>query len=139
MDALVWSLRFGGVMQLALLVASVPALRILELSGNVAGCSRVVRQIVGFWHLWVSATVVAFAGMDLAFPEALAGAHPFGTFACAVLAVLWTGRLGVQLFVYDRDVRRAHRVGDLAFVAIFAYLAVVHVCAFLHGATGAGT
>jgi hypothetical protein len=130
------ALRLAGVVSLGVICGGIPALRVLGFGRNLAGASQIVRHIVWFCYAWVFATVLAFAAMDLVFPETLAGGHPMGTFVCSLVACLWAARLVMQTLVYDRAVRRRHRVVDLAFVLAFAYLATVHAVAAVHGASG---
>jgi hypothetical protein len=119
-------LRLGGALQLVVAAANVPVVRRLDYAGSLAGAAPIVRQI--FWvHLaWIWLSLLAFAGLDLAFAHALAGASPLGRYASGMLAVLWTGRLAAQLAYYDRAVRRAHRSADVAFSLVFLFLALVH-------------
>lgn len=119
-------LRAGGALELVVVAANVPVLRRLDYAGNLVAASPIVRQI--FWvHLgWILLTLLASAGMDLAFPEALAGASPLGRYVSGTLAVLWTLRLMAQQVLYDPAVRREHRVADVVFSLVFLFLAVVH-------------
>ena len=126
LEALPAWLRLGGALQLVVIAANVPVLRGLDYAGNLRGASTIVRQI--FWvHLgWILMTLLVFAGMDLLFPEALAGASPLGRYLSGALAILWAARLLAQQGLYDRAVRREHRVADVVFSLVFLFLALVH-------------
>ena len=138
LESLPLLLRIGGALQLVIVVANGEVARQLDYRRNLAGASLMVRQI--FWvHLgWILASLLVCAGMDLLFPEALAGASPLGRYLSGVLAVLWTLRVGAQQLLYDRAVRSAHRVADVVFSCFFLYLAVVHGIAAVAAPLSAG-
>jgi uncharacterized membrane protein len=139
MDWLVPALRLGGVLQLVVVSANWPAVRMFDYAGNLAGATRVFRQIFWVHVAWVVLTVVFLAALDLWFAEALVGGHAIGTFASGVLACLWGGRLAMQTLVYDRELRRQHRLADAAFVLAFVYLTGVHAVALVRGLSGSAS
>jgi hypothetical protein len=77
--------------------------------------------------------VLGAAALCFAFPRELAGGSPLGRSLSAFLAVFWGLRLAIQLFAYDRALRRARPVFDALFLAGFAYLTGVFTAAALLG------
>ena len=73
-------------------------------------------------NLYIMATVATFGVLCILFAPDLAGRPPLGRFLSGFLAIFWGARVAIQLFVYDRDVRRSRPVADLAFLATFVYL-----------------
>ena len=132
------ALRSAGVLQLVVAAANPRVVRVLEFRANLRTATPIFRHV--FWgvYSWVLATVVGFGVLDLAFAESLAGAAPLGRALAALLALLWTWRLSLQLFVYDADVRRRHRAADLAFTLFFVWVASVHAVAAVVAPLAAG-
>jgi hypothetical protein len=122
-------LRVAGGVTLVVLLANLPILGLLELPHSLAGAPAIVRHVFWSHYAWVAATLLVFAGMDLAFPDALAGAHPLGRFVSGALAFLWSARLVAQRLFYEPAFLRAHRWADVAFTCAFFFLAAVHAVA----------
>ncbi len=123
------AIRAAGVLQLAVVAANVQVVRVLDFRGNLDRCTPSFRHVVWGLHSWTMLTVLAFAVGDLAAPEALAGKSTLGRWMAGTLAALWSWRLGLQLFLYDSEVRRKHRIADVAFTLVFLYVAAVHALA----------
>jgi alginate O-acetyltransferase complex protein AlgI len=81
--------------------------------------------------------LLAFAAMCFAFARELAGGSALGRFLAVFLALFWVPRVFIQLFYYDPEVKRKHRVAHVFFTLCFVYLAVVFVIAALAGFDGA--
>ena len=52
-------------------------------------------------------------------------------FSKAVLAIFWGGRVIIQLFFYDQEVKRSRPIANLVFLATFIYLCAVFAVACL--------
>jgi len=48
-----------------------------------------------------------------------------GRYLSAVIAVFWLLRVPIQIFLYDPELRKQNRVGDVIFLLAFSYLGVV--------------
>jgi hypothetical protein len=128
-DILLVALRLAGVGQVLLVVANVHGARVLGYARNLEGTDRIFRHV--FWaHTgWIAATLLLLAGLDLAFPDVLAGAHPVGTYVSAWIAVAWGARFVLQVSVYDRAFLRTHLAAHRMFSTAFLCLALVHAAA----------
>ena len=65
------------------------------------------------------------AGLCFGFADELAGGSPLGRCLSGFLSGFWGIRLLFQLFFYDREVRRRHRLCDVLFLITFLYLVVL--------------
>ena len=128
-DGLLMALRTAGVVQLLIVLTNVPAARILETGRHLRDVPAIFRQVTWAHTGWVVATAVLLAGLDLVFAEDLLGGSALATYLLVWLALLWTARLVLQAFVYDRQFRRRHAAADLALLVAYASLAVVHAVA----------
>ena len=63
-------------------------------------------------------------------PE-LAGGSALGRFLSGFLAIFWGGRIIIQLFFYDQQVKRSRPITNLVFLATFIYLCGVFAVACL--------
>ena len=115
-------LRLAGLLQLAVAVANLPAARVLRLDEEFGRLSRFPRQLVRTHHAYIGGLIAAFGFLSLGFAPALASGEPLGRALDLLLALFWGIRLVLQLFVYDRELRRKHRAVDLLFTTSFAFL-----------------
>lgn len=77
--------------------------------------------------------LLQYSILCLAFAPELAGGSPLGRFLSGSLCVFWLLRAGIQIMYYDREIRRAHRIADLSFIASLIFLAVVFGAAAILG------
>lgn len=115
----------AGGLQLAVAAANVPVARILRLREEFARLSPLPRHVVRTHHAYIAGLTAAFGALCLGFAPALASRQPLALFLDALLLLFWGVRLGLQLAVYDRALRRRHRAADLFFTTSFAFLAAV--------------
>jgi hypothetical protein len=70
-----------------------------------------------------------FIALCFGFAPDLAGGSRVGRFLSACMAIFWLARVPMQLFSYDSETRKRHRVADAGFLACFSYLGVVFAAA----------
>ena len=119
MTALLWT---AGVLQLCVAAANVPAARVLRLREEFGRLSPLPRHIAFTHHAYIAGLIAAFGALCLLFAPELASGRPLPLFLDALLALFWGARAGLQLFVYDPEIRRRHRAADVAFSCVFVYL-----------------
>ena len=124
----IWMIRAiwgAGVVQVGIMAANVPLPGKLRVRERLAGVPRFVRQI--FYVHWVYIVIVLgmFAALCFGFAPELAGASGLGRFLSAFMAGFWLLRIVLQVFYYDREVRRENRVLDLLYVASLIVLVVI--------------
>jgi hypothetical protein len=115
----------AGAVQLAVALANFHAARVLRLDDEFGRLSPIVRDIARAHHAYIVGVLVAAATLCLAFPAELSDGRPLGAFLSAGLALFWGARLFLQLFRYDPETRRRHRLGDLLFTLTAAGLCAV--------------
>ncbi len=128
MTALLWSLRLGGALLIALAFAHLPISRRFLWREESLRLSPFNRQVL-LVHAFFIALAVGMMGVWMLFwPSALATPNPLGVPVTAGLAIFWTIRLYVQWFVYDHALWRGKRFETavhIGFTAFWTYLAVV--------------
>lgn len=122
---LILAIRGAGGVMLCVAASNVPAARILRYRESLASVPAIVREIFHVQHAFIIATLVGLAGACLVFPADLAGGTALGRAMSGYLALFWSARLGVQLFVYDAESKRRFPVVNALFTVAFVYLVVV--------------
>jgi hypothetical protein len=123
-----WMIRAiwgAGVVHLGIVAANIPLPRRLLVRERLAGVPRFVRQI--FYVHWVYIVIVLglFAALCFGFAPELAGATALGRLLSGFMAGFWLLRIVLQVFYYDREVRRENRGLDSLYLGALAVLVVV--------------
>ena len=121
----------AGVVHLGIIGANVPLPGRLRVREKLVGVPRFVRQI--FYVHWIYIVIVLglFASLCFGFAPELAGGSGLGRFLSGFMAGFWLLRIGLQIFYYDREVRREHRGLDMIYVASLIVLVVIFGAAAL--------
>ncbi len=92
---------------------------------RLAGVPLFVRQI--FYVHWVYILIVLglFAALCFGFAAELAGGNALGRFLSGFMAGFWLLRIVLQIFYYDREIRRENRGLDSMYLASLIVLVVV--------------
>ena len=122
MKDLIWG---AGAVHVGIVAANIPLPRRLRVRERMAGVPRFLRQI--FYVHWVYIVIVVglFAALCFGFAPELAGASGLGRFLSAFMAGFWLLRIVLQLFYYDREVRRENRGLDMLYVGSLIVLVVI--------------
>jgi hypothetical protein len=123
-----WMIRAiwgAGAVHVGIMAANIPLPRRLLVRQRLAGVPRFVRQI--FYVHWVYIVIVLglFAALCFGFARELAGASGLGRFLSGFMAAFWLLRIVLQVFYYDREVRRENRGLDLIYLGALVVLVVV--------------
>ncbi|HKV78014.1 MAG TPA: hypothetical protein VJP02_07740 [Candidatus Sulfotelmatobacter sp.] len=123
-----WMMRAiwgAGTVHLGIIAANVPLPGRLRVRERLAGVPRFVRQI--FYVHWLYIVIVPgmFAALCFGFARELAGATAMGRFLSAFMAAFWLLRIGLQVFYYDREIRRQNRVLDALYLVSLVVLVAV--------------
>lgn len=115
----------AGCVHLGIMAANVPLPGRLRVRERLAGVPRFVRQI--FYVHWIYIVIVLglFAALCFGFAQDLAGASVLGRFLSGFMAGFWLLRILLQIFYYDREMRRENRGLDMLYVAALAGLVAV--------------
>lgn len=100
-------------------------------AGAVAGArtsgERSAIHTPDFLRHWIYIVIVLgmFAGLCFGFAPELAGASALGRFLSGFLAGFWLPRFVLQVFYYDREIRRENRGLDMLYVASLIVLVLI--------------
>jgi hypothetical protein len=98
---------------------------------NLSPVPPIIRQVFAVHWAYVGFVLAAFASICFWFPNELAGPGGLGRFLAAFMAAFWLLRIPLQLFLYDRSVRREHRLADVSFLLAASYLGLAFTLAAL--------
>lgn len=121
------AIRVAGAVHLAIIVANIPLPGMLRVQEQLAGVPRFLRQIFYVHWIYIVVVLATFAALCFAFARDLAGATAMGRFLSGFMCAFWLLRMALQIFYYDRGIRREHRILD------FLYLAALLVLVFVFG------
>ena len=119
---LIWA---AGFIQLAILAANFVVPGHLNCRENLAKVTPMIRSVFVVHWLYILAILVIFSALCFRFAPDLAGASRLGHFLSAAIALFWLPRIPIQLFVYDRELRRRHRMGDVAMLLALCFIVVI--------------
>jgi hypothetical protein len=123
-----WMIRAmwgAGAVHLGIMAANIPLPGRLRVRERLVGVPRFLRQI--FYVHWIYIVIVLglFAGLCFGFAPELAGASTLGRFLSGFMAGFWLLRIVLQVFYYDREVRRENRALDTMYVGALIVLVVI--------------
>jgi len=125
---LIWAA--GGV-QLAILAANFVVPGKLHCRENLERVSPMIRSVFVVHWIYILLMLAIFSALCFWFAPELAGGSRLGHFLSAAIALFWLPRIPVQLFVYDRELRRQHRLGDIAMLFALSFVVLVFGAAAL--------
>jgi hypothetical protein len=123
------ALWIAALVQLAIAVANFALPKKLEYRENLARVAPIVRQVFVVHSGYIVGIVLLFAALTFGFASELASGRGLGRFLAASLSLFWFCRIPVQLFYYDRVLRRANRAGDVAVTVALAFVASTYAWA----------
>ena len=122
LTVLIWS---AGLVQLAILAANFVVPGHLRLRENLAKVTPMIRSVFIVHWTYILLVLALFSALCFGFAPDLAGGSRLGRFLSAAIAVFWLPRIPIQLFVYDRELRRQHRLGDVAMLLALTFVVLV--------------
>jgi hypothetical protein len=125
MNTMVPFLWIAGAIHLSIAVSNYWVPGIFHYRENLGKLSPMVRQIFVVHSIYIVLVLLAFSALCFFFAPELTSGAALGRFLSGFLAIFWLLRVALQLGYYDRQVRAAHRVGDIAYTLAVSYLGVV--------------
>lgn len=125
---LIWA---AGAVQLAILAANFVMPGKLRCRENLVRVSSMIRSVFIVHWIYILLTLAIFCALCFRFAPELAGGSRLGRFLSAAIALFWLPRIPIQLFVYDRELRRQHRLGDVAMLLALTFVVLVFGAAAL--------
>jgi hypothetical protein len=125
---LIW---VAGAIHAGIVLVNFALPRRLRVRDNLKTVPLFLQQIFYVHWLYIVLVVGMFSVICGLFAGELAGANSLGRFLSAFMAGFWLLRIFLQLFYYDREVRRANRALDALYllslcilVAIFGFVVI---------------
>jgi hypothetical protein len=124
----IWMVRAiwgAGLVHVGIIAANVPLPGRLQVRERLAGIPRFLRQIFYVHWVYILIVLAMFAALCFFFAPELAGASGMGRFLSGFMAAFWLLRIVLQVFYYDREIRRENRVLDLMYVGSLVVLVAI--------------
>jgi hypothetical protein len=126
----VW-IYLAGVLHLAVASANIFAFGKFRYLQHLRTVPPVLRQVFLVQNAYIMLVQAGFALLCFFFAGELTSGRGLGQALAGFLAVFWGARVLLQLFYYDRELRRANRLFDVLFLIGDGYLAAVFTLAAL--------
>jgi hypothetical protein len=124
-------LWIAAMIQMAMFLANFYLPFKLQYRTNISALAPLIRQIFITHAAYIAGVVLLFSVITFAFAPDLASGHGLGQFLASTLCIFWFIRIPLQLFYYDKPIRRANRLGDIAMTLALIFLVVTYgVAAF---------
>lgn len=133
MNSLIPFIWPAGAVQLVLVAGNFSIRARIHYQDNAARMSLIMQQISIVHWVYIAGFLLAFSGLCFFFAPQLVGSSPLGRFLSTTLAIFWLSRCAVQLFYFDKALRRQNRVADVMFLFGFVYMGAVFTAAALGG------
>ena len=127
MSALLACVWIAGVLHLVVASANVFAFGKFRYLEHLQKVPLVLRQVFLVQNAYVMLVQVGLARVFLVFGRELISGRAMSRAIGGFLALFWGTRVLLQLFYYDRELRRANRVFDVLFILADGYLAITFV------------
>jgi hypothetical protein len=121
----------AGILHLVVASANIVAFGKFDYLEHLRKVPIVLRQVFVVQNAYIMLVQVGFALLCFFFAGDLRSGRGLGRALACFLALFWGSRVLLQLFYYDRELRRANRLFDVLFLAGDGYLAVVFALAAL--------
>ncbi|HPF38906.1 MAG TPA: hypothetical protein P5081_06255 [Phycisphaerae bacterium] len=121
-------LKVGGIVQLAILVASVQVPRRLNWKTELAGLKPFLRQLFYVYGAFIVLTIIGMGVISIAFAEEIATSPGLGRAFAAFVLIFWGLRLFTQFVIFDAGPILTTRLMRVAYHALtFAFITLVGV------------
>jgi hypothetical protein len=122
-------LWIAAMIQMAIFLANFYLPFKLQYRKNISPMAPFFRQVFITHAAYITGVVLLFSVITFAFAPELASGHGLGQFLAATLCLFWLARIPLQLFYYDKQIRRANRLGDVAMTLALIFLAITYAAA----------
>lgn len=132
MDTLAACLFVGGTLHFGTLLAGAMVPLVLDFRGQLREASPLFRQLVWVYALYIFLTIVGFGLVSVLYAESLSAGTPLARAVCGFIAVFWSIRLLIQIFIYDAKPHLSTwplKLGYHGLTVVFSYHAAVYTIA----------
>jgi hypothetical protein len=128
-------LLVGGLLHFVILIASALTPRVLDWRANLAPLHPFLRRLFWVYGCFIVLVIISFGGVTLLHADELSSGAALSRSVCAVIAIFWLARLGVQFFVFDARpflTTPFLRLGYHGLTLLFIALVFIYGCAALN-------
>ena len=128
-------LLVGGLLHFVVLIASALTPRVLDWRTNLAALHPFLRRLFWVYGCFIVLVIISFGAVTLLHANELASGAPLSRAVCAMIAIFWLARLGVQFFVFDARpflTTTFFRLGYHGLTLLFTALVLIYGCAALN-------
>jgi hypothetical protein len=128
-------LIIGGLLHFLVLIASALTPRVLDWRANLAALHPFLRRLFWVYGCFIVLVIISFGVLTLFHSDELASGRALSRSVCAMIALFWLARLGVQFFVFDARpflTTTFLRLGYHGLTLLFAALVVIYGLAALN-------
>ena len=94
-------LYVGGLFHFVVLIASGLTPRVLDWRRSLAALHPFLRRLFWVYGCFIVLVIISFGVLTLLHANELASGAALPRSVCAMIAIFWLARLGVQFFVFD--------------------------------------
>ena len=126
---LVTALQLAGLMHLGLIAAGVLMPRVVRLRYHVAALPPFIRRLFWVYYSFIALFLVSFGAVSFFLAPELASGTALARAVCGFLAIFWTMRLFVAVFVFDLSpylTGAFRKIGYHAINVVFALLPAIY-------------
>lgn len=125
----------GGLLHFVVLIASALTPRILDWRTNLATLHPFLRRLFWVYGCFIVLVIISFGVVTLRNADELASGAALSRSFCAMVAIFWLARLGVQFFAFDPRpflTTAFLRLGYHGLTLLFTTLIFIYGCAALN-------
>jgi hypothetical protein len=125
----------GGLLHFVVLIASALTPRVLDWRANLAALQPFLRRLFWVYGCFIVLVIISFGVLTLFHTDELASGASLPRSVCAMIAIFWLARLGVQFFVFDARpflTTTFLRLGYNGLTLLFTALVFIYGCAALN-------
>ena len=128
-------LFIGGLLHFVVLIASALTPRVLDWRSNLAALRPFLRRLFWVYGGFIVLVIISFGTLTLLHANELASGAALPRSVCAMIALFWLARLGVQFFVFEARpflTTAFLRLGYHGLTLLFTALVLIYGCAALN-------
>lgn len=128
-------LFIGGLLHFVILIASALTPRVLDWRANLAAMHPFMRRLFWVYGGFIVLVIISFGVLSLLLADELTSRAALPRSVCAIIAIFWLARLGVQFFVFDARpflTTAFLRLGYHGLTLLFTALVLIYGCAALN-------
>lgn len=130
------AIQLAGIGQIALALSSLAIPRLLKWDDELARLRPLTRSVFRTYSAYIFAVNLWFGMMSVAAADALVQRELLPLWITGFITIYWGVRLLGQFAWYDRSIagdRLIFRVGEIAYVTLFAYLTLAYGATTIRG------